>query len=324
MARLVAIDASLRSGRLVVPDSFDTSASSVSVERLLTDAPVVDALIGERRADLAAARAELFAAPAESEAAWSRLEVAASAMLELQGAVNRGQGAVRGYSETMLPSRSSALDATSPMPVADCDTLARWAVAANDALESLRDRLRAVYRYDVIARNCVTEIFRTMEAAGTTFDSGERADAGLGFVPFVSADAVNEKYPVAERSTLPSYRTYWLQRLRESEGRARTAVRESNTITATLRHPDDGDDVFLFYTDDASLLRPLYGVINAGVGAGASIAGLAALPFDGGRRLITGVRSLVFSVPEIAFVNLRKGRNGVLPRTWMQADARGR
>ena len=317
MARLVALDASLRSGRLVVPDAFDTVASSVPVERLLSDRPVVDALIGERRADLATTRAELFAAPPVNEVAWSRLEVAAAAMLELDDAFTRGHGAVRGYSETMLPSRSLALDATWPLPVADCDTLARWAVSASDAVESLRSQLRVVYWYDVITRNCVTELFRTIETAGVTFGSRERIDSGLGFVPFVAADAVNAKYPVVKRSILPSYRTYWLRRLDETEGRARTALLESNTITATLRHPDDDDDVFLFYTDNATVLRPLYGVINAGVGAGASIAGLATLPFDRGRLLFTGVRSFAFSVPEIAFVNFRKGRNGILPRAWM-------
>jgi hypothetical protein len=154
--------------------------------------------------------------------------------------------------------------------------------------------------------------------------SEKSAASGLGFVPFVSATAVNESYPVESRSTLPSYRAYWLARLRESQGRARTALRESNTITATLRHPDERDDVFLFYTEDAALLRPLYGAINVGVGAGATIAGLATLPFDDGRLFTTAVRSVVFSVPELAFVNFRKGRNGVLPRDWMQARAEDR
>jgi hypothetical protein len=221
----------------------------------------------------------------------------------------------------MLPSRSAELDPAWPLPDADCDTLARWSSAAKDAEESLRHRLGEVYRYDVISRNCVTEIFRTIETAGLRLGAGDTPAAGLGFVPFVSATAVNERFPVQARSTRPSYRAYWLARLRETQGRLSTAVRESNTLTATLRHPDDRDDVFLFYTDDATALRPLYGAINLGVGAGASLVGLVTLPFDRGRRLTTAVRSMVFSVPELAFVNFRKGRNGVLPRAWMQSLA---
>lgn len=317
MARLVAIDASIRSDRLVVPDSFDDAASWVPVEKLLADASVVPALLVERRTEVDSARAALATARPDDEAAWSRLEVATSAMLELGDAVARGSGPVRAYPDTMLPSRSAEPDPSLPVPQAECDTLTRWRAAATDATGELRDRLRDVYHYDVVSRNCVTEIFRTMEAAETTFGAERTADAGLGFIPVVSARAVNDAYPVAERSTLPSYRNYWLARLRETEGRVRTAARESNTLTATLRHPDDRDDVFLFYTEDATLLRPLYGAVNSGVGAGATLAGLFTLPFDGGRLLTKSARSFVFSVPELAFVSFRKGRNGVLPRDWM-------
>jgi hypothetical protein len=321
MARLVALEASLQARRLVVPDSFDDAASWVPVEKLLADAPVVDALLTERRVELDAARTALLAAAPDDEAAWSRLEVAVSATRELGDAVELGKGSVRAYSDTMLPSRGVELDGTWPLPAADCETLARWTTSAKNAADTLRARLRAIYHYDVVSRNCVTEIFRTIQAAGATFGANAFPDAGLGFIPFVSAAAVNESYPVAERSTLPSYRTYWLVRLRETEGSARTALRESNTITATLRHPDERDDVFLFYTEDATLLRPFYGALNAGIGAGATLAGLATLPFDGGRLLTRGARSFVFSVPELAFVSFRKGSNGVLPRAWTEAPA---
>jgi hypothetical protein len=53
------------------------------------------------------------------------------------------------------------------------------------------------------------------------------------------------------------------------------------------------------------------------VGAGATVVGLAKLPFDRGQLFATAVRSTVFSLPELVFVNLRKGKNGVLPWAWM-------
>lgn len=318
MARLAALDASLRSGRLVVPDAFDDAGPWVSVEKLLEDEPVVAALLRERSDDHAAARAELFASAPESELVWSRFEVAAAALHELRDAVRRGHGPVRAHPETMLPSRAAVPDPALPLPRADCETLAKWQAAAEAAASAWRERVRELYRYDVIARNCVTEIFRTLDAAGVGLRAGRTPAAGLGFVPFVSAGAVDGSYPVTRRTTLLSYRAHGLARLRETQGRLRTALRESNTLTATLRHADERDDLFLFYTDDATLLRPLYGAINAGVGAGAAVAGLATLPFDRGSLLVRAARSFVFSLPEIAFVNFRKGRNAILPRAWMQ------
>ena len=138
----------------------------------------------------------------------------------------------------------------------------------------------------------------------------------------MSAAAVNRAYLVSERSTLPSYRAYWLAQLRKTDGPLRVTLRESNTLTTTLRHPDDRDDVFLFYTDDTVALRPLYGAINASVGAGATVVGLATLPFDGGLLFATAVRSTVFSLPELVFANLRKGKNGLLPWAWMGSSTR--
>lgn len=319
MARLVALDASRRSGRLVIPDSFDTAARAVPIAELLADAPTALAMLRERRAEYDAARVELAKAAPEDEAAWSRFELSASGLLELQDPMQRAAGAVRAYPDTMLPSRAAGPDASWPTPDADCATLAQWSNSAIRLADALRERLREVYYYDVVARNCVTEIFRTMDAAGTGGVDGTRAELGLAFVPALSAAAVGERYPVVATDTLPSYRRYWLAKLRETQGSARTALLESNTITASLRHPDERDDVFLFYTEEATLLRPLYGAINLGVGAGAMLAGVATLPFDRGRLLTTGARSFAFSVPELAFVSLRKGRNGILPRGWMDA-----
>ena len=37
--------------------------------------------------------------------------------------------------------------------------------------------------------------------------------------------------------------------------------------------------------------------------------GLLQLPFDGGHSLSSGLRGAVFSLPEIAFFNIRKGTN---------------
>jgi hypothetical protein len=46
---------------------------------------------------------------------------------------------------------------------------------------------------------------------------------------------------------------------------------------------------------------------NLVTGVGATLAGVAALPFDRGKTLWAGLKSIVFSLPELAFFNIRKG-----------------
>jgi hypothetical protein len=48
-------------------------------------------------------------------------------------------------------------------------------------------------------------------------------------------------------------------------------------------------------------------VVNLGWGLGQGVAGLFTAPFDGGRRLQGGLHGALFSLPELVFVNVRKG-----------------
>ena len=67
------------------------------------------------------------------------------------------------------------------------------------------------------------------------------------------------------------------------------------------------DSVFLFFTDDVVAARPLMGAANTLVGLGASVAGLAMLPVDGGDVLRGGLRGVLWSLPSSSFENVRKG-----------------
>ena len=53
--------------------------------------------------------------------------------------------------------------------------------------------------------------------------------------------------------------------------------------------------------------RPLFGAANVLTGLGATVAGVVALPFDRGTTLWAGLKGVVFSLPELVFVNIRKG-----------------
>jgi hypothetical protein len=79
-------------------------------------------------------------------------------------------------------------------------------------------------------------------------------------------------------------------------------------LTSTLYRPTREDSAFLFFTDDAPMVRPLYGLANLAYGTAATGIGVVTLPLDRGRTLRRGVSGVVASVPELAFVSIRKGR----------------
>jgi hypothetical protein len=182
-------------------------------------------------------------------------------------------------------------------------------------------RLQRLYGYQLVTRNCVTEIFREIDRALTGSAEGDRASreesrqrlgghlemSGLRFIPAVAAAAAAETYTTAQTIEIRSYRRASLDRLSRDESALRVFLRESNTLTSTLydRHP--ADSYFLFFTDEAVAPRPLFGAANVLTGLGAAVAGVVALPFDRGKILWAGLKGIAFSLPELFFVNIRKG-----------------
>jgi len=64
----------------------------------------------------------------------------------------------------------------------------------------------------------------------------------------------------------------------------------------------------------ALLLRPLLGAANLTVGIGASLVGVARAPLDRGEALSAGLGGVLWSLPELLFVNVRKGSFDHVPR----------
>ena len=133
--------------------------------------------------------------------------------------------------------------------------------------------------------------------------------SSLAFVPFVAAATVDARYRVVEKRVLPSYREIRLAQMRDRESAWWVAIRESNTLTARSYRRGHQDSFFLFFTDDAFALRPLFGVLNLTVALGESLWGLVRLPVDGGDTLVSGLEGALVSRPELAFGNIRKGSN---------------
>jgi hypothetical protein len=347
LARLAALEKTRQSGSWVFLDVFAVDSSRLTRDRLAKQPELGQALLREGRADFERARSQLLLQqetdPGFHEIVFAELEAAGNRLVE---ALRAGHGG-----RDLRLSRGRQPPALA-MGVSDLVVPARVQEGLDEqlALASGREaehaaRLQRLYGYELLTRNCVTEIFREINLAfaqalgtaarsepGTTTRSGSGAAThsapgtdtavrdesirrlgghvemtGLRFIPAVSADAVASTYTVSERIAIPSYRQARLARLYRDEPALRVFLRESNTLTSTLYTRNPEDSYFLFFTDDTFVARPLFGILNVATGLGATLAGVATLPFDRGKTLWAGLKGVVFSLPELVFFNVRKG-----------------
>jgi hypothetical protein len=315
MARLAALESSLASGRWVVLDAFAADAPSAPLPSEPQRTQYLTALAAQLRPAVDRARNELVAQPTVREADYAQLESALNRLLE----VSRGQREgtpLRIEGDVLLPTRPAQRSELVAPPLPEADSRAELA-RAHAALADYRARLAALYGYNLITRNCVSEVFATIDAAlaggadedGAARQLGDltRTGVDLDFIPFVSAAEVERSSAAVAERTHPSYRQLRIDALLAAEPAWRVYLRESNTLTSTVYHPGWADSAFLFFTDDSVALRPLLGTANLLVGIADGVLGLATWPADDGARLRAGWRGALFSLPELAFVNIRKG-----------------
>jgi hypothetical protein len=310
MARLEVLRESERTGHLVLLDAFPPDSELVPVARRHRDALL--GLIAEARHELVQARTRLRTTDEIGEEGFAALEAAGNRVLELETALG-GTRELRVSAGPLLPARDAPWRDLVVPDVAD-DDLARSLAKATTAERHFADQLERRYAYDLITHNCVSELFRTVDGAGV--DLGGHVDTpwSLDFIPFVSARAVDDTWDVVERTTQWSYRRSRLADMYQRENPLGAWLRESNVLTSTIYRRNDDDSFFLLFTDDVVAPRPLFGAVNLAVGLGAGVAGLALLPVDHGHLLMSGVRGALFSLPELAFVSLRKGSFDYVPR----------
>ena len=334
MARLVALHESVRTGRLVFLDAFGPSAHVIPpVAWRGREAMMID-LVDEAHAELDAARGLRTGGKPLREADYTRLESASNRFIELYRGITEQRG-VRVQSGLLLPSRA-AQRSDLIIPARSTAELQQDLAAAQARERATAHDLQQRYAYNLITRNCVSEIFRGLNSAlaeATGRDAPNANDeplhaaararlggylepgAALTFIPFVSTRAVRDTYNVTATQELPSYRGQRLATMYRRENPFVVFLRESNTLTSTVYGPNPRDSFFVFFTD-AVPTRPLLGAVNLAAGLGAGAVGLAMLPFDGGSTLVAGVKGALFSLPELAFVNLRKGTFDYIERAY--------
>ena len=333
MARLVALDETARADRWMFLDAFATDADVIPAAQIVQRPALARALADEAREDLAAALAHLRARGERHagfpEADFVALEAAGNRLIEIRRTIEEHRP-MRLAPGRRVPSRDAVL--VEPIvPAITAEALARHASRARELADAYETELRRLYPYNVVTQNCVTEIFRTIDAAlartlanpdaaairrESTARLGGQVDVEhtLTFIPAASALAVRDAYAVAETVEVPSYRLAALAGMYRHDNPARVYLRESNTLTSTLYHRNPADSAFLFFTDDVVALRPLLGAANLVAGLGVSAAGVFALPVDGGDLLRAGLKGVLFSLPELSFFNIRKGSLPFSPR----------
>lgn len=317
-ARLLALEACCARGELWVLDAFaGVDAPSVAAPR-----PGASALlVRDASAARAQARARLASEPWDARRL-SELETLASRAAELRRAARSGR--LRVPEGRLLPARP-ALRLDLPAAPVSRRRLAQVLATAREREREAQARIVSLHAYHLTAHNCVTEIVRTLNHA--VGDSRAAIEARLGgfldpdapglFVPFVSLAALRAHYRVEGLGHIPSLRAAQIERLAAREGRWRTLLRELSPLSARSYTPAAADSRFLFFSDRAPPLRPLFGAANLAAGAGEAFVGLLRAPFDGGGRLASGLRGMFWSVPELFFFSVRKGTNEYVDPAWI-------
>lgn len=313
LARLEALERSIASGRLVLLDPARGDEPVVPAAEVRARRDALRRVAVERGEDFRLARAALLAPGSWDESRLSRLELAGAAWAGLAAALEHG-APLRVPTPLQVPSRI-ATPAALPTPMLAAPLYAAAGVRAAAAEEAWLASLRERYPYDLITRNCVTELFTVL--ASVPLETHVDPAGALRFVPLAASRAVESTYPLTQVETRPSYRSLALGALARCDGSPLAAgLRESSTITARSYDPNDADPLFLFFTDEVAPLRPVLGALNLAVGAGGVVAGAALAPWDGGTLARRGWEGVIFSVPELAFVSLRRGTIPFAPLGW--------
>jgi hypothetical protein len=324
MARYIALDVSLQSGYWVFIDDFAEDSERVRPEQYLNHNDQIRTLASDAKAALNQIRQSASSRQRLNEAEYSQIEMAANRYIELLNSEQRHDFRFNG--EKALPSKSISFP-ESPVPDLTREQLTT-ALSALDTIEnSLFETLKQGYRYDLFTRNCVTELFRTINQALlssyrsgaeladlevlTRKESGKRlggyVEIPYNFIPFVAYQSVLNSYHVTKSRDLDSYRGLELAKLGDRQNSLITALTESNIISSRLYRYNPDDALFVFFTDDNVLLRPVFGLVNTGAGIGQSVYGAFSWPFDSGKNLKAGATGILMSLPELFFFNMRKG-----------------
>jgi len=328
-ARLIAIDKSIKQGKLIFINTFDSHPFATDMIGLDKYTEQLKNHLNDTQISLLHSKSFLTQKKSITEIDYSQLEMLANRYTELNKA-STGKQAISLYGANLVPSKSI------PLPILVKPELSTVIIKQNLQQLGIHQEhylttLKEQYAYHLITRNCVTELFSSMDKAilsqagrknktisGLKDESNQRlggyVDTSLvNFIPVTSHYAVRNNYHIINQMILPSFRIMKLNEFQTKENDLMVYLRENNTLSSTLYNHNPDDSFFIFFTDSELLLRPIFGAFNTLAGLGQSILGLFTWPFDSGNMLSSGSSGVLMSVPELLFINMRKGSFKYLP-----------
>lgn len=319
MARLQTLRESQRAGRLVFLNALPAETAVVGAASTAGGEAFARELSDHARSEFEAARARFFRAAVPSQARFAWLADAANRDAEFRRSFAEGRAA-RVHAGRLVPDRPAQVRGL-PVPALDAAVLREAARAAAVRQRTYEHALRETFGYQLLGRNCVTEIFETLGGALAASDEAPPG-RGLDFVPFIAFASVAASGVHAETLEVPSFRRTRLESLYAQESDLAVWLRESNTLTSTIYRANDRDAFFLLFGESAGPLRPVFGAINLVAAAGEVALGVLRAPFDRGRMMWSGLTGAAFSLPELFFVDLRKGTLDYAPADVPRTAAR--
>lgn len=324
MARLIAVDCTLNTGHWVFLNRLERPATE-PVDGPQENQGAAYAVI---RARFLAAKEALASDPSSDEWAYTQLEQAANIFSEFGNALREGRLA-HVDSMSHLPAYRAKM-ALIP-PAIETNQLRAYLKNLENYRKDYGTGLTHLYSYNLIGRNCASEIFRVIgqamrEASSLNACHGVQSEAadvaesestrrlggyvsgqGLEFIPFLSFHIVGETWRVSSTEITPSYRLRSVEKAKAFGNPYWVGLRESTVFSSSLYRWHGGDSAFVFFTDDLLLTRPLAGGVNFVAGVVKVAVGLATLPWDSGESFKQGAKGILNSLPELFFFNIRKG-----------------
>ena len=307
MARLQAIEKGLRSGRLLILDPFPSGSTMVGKDVFMKDRDQMERLKRHMRRRLSSRIASLCARESFDEFSYNGLENLAARLVELENGLESGVP-VRISDKVEIP----CLEGGAAIPKSGIKADPELVKRSERRYRVYSDSLKGLYAYNLVSSNCVTELFReTRTALGGRDLFMVRARPGLepgaGFIPFRFFDWWVSRAEHCEVIYIPSYRKRRLSGMYKAENDLKAYLRECNTVSSTIYRPSLSDTSFLLFTDDVFLSRPVFGAVNSVWGIASTVLGLVSMPFDQAARLKYGFWGAIYSLPELFFINIRKG-----------------
>lgn len=314
IAKYQVIILSLTTGYLTTLDPFPEPVKSVSIDD--EERIILETLYEHVKKTAQAQRKLFFAETQHYEIAWSLLESSRARFYELDQGIEHQQ-VVRLSSGTLIPSRTGTilLDYF-PVKVSELQSLShKIEIQQHTKTEQIQTQLR----YHITNNNCATAL---IESVNSAFKNPLEVKKSLGawlppnetlsFIPFIFYQKILAEYDIKHTHIIPSRRLKNLADLyqEQPDNTLMIWLRESNVLSSTLYEVRKEDTPFLFFTDEQVLSRPVFGLVNFSYAAIHGVMSLFTFPMDRGNALYESSRGMFFSLPELAFWNIRKGTYG--------------